>query len=162
MQPTFESTEPAISETLTSFPTVSDATPSFFPAEPATLKEAGLSFAEVEGLVLKYLLNCGTDTGRSVAEQIKLPFAVVATILDELKAQLLVIYRDSAPMNDYHSELSEVGLTRARQRNERCTFFGAAPVPLSDYVESVQAQSIANTKPRIGDLNRAFQDLQLP
>jgi predicted ATPase with chaperone activity len=138
------------------------ATHGFFPAEPQSLQEVGLTFAEVEGLVLKFLLNCGTAAGRHVADQIKLPFGLVGPILDQLKAQLLVTYRDAAPMNDYLYELTETGLMRARQRNERCTFFGAAPVNLSEYVESVRAQSIEKSKPRLADLKRAFEELQLP
>ena len=133
----------------------------FVPAEPKTLKDTGLSFSEVQGLILKYLLNRGTETGREIANQIKLPFGIVGLLLHELKAQLLVTYRDSAPMGDYQYELCEVGILRAKQRSERCTFFGSAPVRLSDYVKSVQAQSIEKAKPRLADLNRAFEDLQL-
>ncbi len=134
----------------------------FFPAEPQSLEETGLTFAEVEALVLKYLLNCGTAAGRHVASQIKLPFGLIGPILEQLKSQLFVTYRDTAAMNDYLYELTETGLMRARQRNERCTFFGAAPVHLNEYVTSVRAQSIEKSKPRLADLKRAFEDLQLP
>jgi hypothetical protein len=134
----------------------------FFPSEPQSLKEAGLNFAEVEGLVLKFLLNRGTASGRHISGQIKLPFGLIGPILLELKAQMLVTYRDSAPMNDYLYELTDGGLMRARQRNERCTFFGAAPVNLSEYVDSVWKQSIEKSKPRLADLKRAFAELQLP
>ncbi|MDA1052424.1 MAG: AAA family ATPase [Planctomycetota bacterium] len=138
------------------------ATHGFFPSEPQSLRESGLGFAEVEGLILKYLLNCGTAAGRHIANQTKLPFGLIGPILQELKVQLLVTYRDTAPMSDYLYELTDSGLMRARQRNERCTFFGAAPVILSDYVASVWKQSIEKSKPRLADLKRAFADLQLP
>jgi len=134
----------------------------FFPCEPQSLQESGLTFAEVEGLVLKYLLNCGTAAGRHTASQIKLPFGLIAPIMQKLKTQLLVTYRDTAPMSDYLYELTETGLMRARQRSERCTFFGAAPVVLSEYAASVWMQSIEKSKPRSADLKRAFADLQLP
>ncbi len=134
----------------------------FFPIEPQTLEATGLTLSEVEGLILKYLLNCGSATGRHIADQVKLSFAVVNPILYQLKSRLLVLHRDGAPMGDYTYELSDSGLTRARQRSERCTYFGAAPVRLSDYVESVKAQSIEKAKPRVQDLKRAFKDLQLP
>ena len=134
----------------------------FFPSEPQSLRETGLTFSEVEGLILKYLLNCGTAAGRHIASQIKLPYGLISPILSELKSQLLVTYRDSAPMNDYLYELTDTGLRRARQRNDRCTFFGAAPVHLKDYVESVLTQSIEKSKPKLADLKRAFAELQLP
>jgi len=134
----------------------------FFPKEPETLEEAELTAVEVESLVLKYLLNCGYTSGRHVADQIKLPFSIVSPVLSALKSQLLVTYRDTAPMSDYVYELTDTGLVRARQRYERCTFFGAAPVRLTQYVASVNAQSIENAKPRVSDLRRAFEELQLP
>ena len=134
----------------------------FFPSEPQSLQDAGLNFAEVEGLILKFLLNRGTASGRHIASQIKLPFGLINPILLELKSQMMVSYRDAAPMNDYLHELTESGLMRAHQRSERCTFFGSAPVNLSDYVNSVRKQSIEKSKPRLADLKRAFAELQLP
>ncbi|MCA9143604.1 MAG: AAA family ATPase [Planctomycetaceae bacterium] len=134
----------------------------FFPSEPQSLEAAGLHFAEIEGLILKFLLNRGNASGRHIASQIKLPFGLISPVLDDLKSHMLVTYRDSAPMNDYLYELTEGGLMRARQRNERCTFFGAAPVNLKDYVDSVWKQSIEKSKPRLADLKRAFAELQLP
>ncbi|MEO8494319.1 MAG: AAA family ATPase [Planctomycetota bacterium] len=163
MQTSTSTTEPVVATVVPLQRRPSRAeTHGFFPAEPQSLKESKLTFAEVEGLVLKYLLNCGTAAGRHVASQIKLPFGLIGPILQELKSQLFVTYRDAAPMGDYMYELTAAGLGRARQRNDRCTFFGAAPVILSEYVASVRAQSIEKSKPRLADLKRAFADLQLP
>ena len=39
------------------------------------------------------------------------------------------------------------------------SYFGAAPVDLSDYIRSVTAQSIAHQHPTAADLQRAFHDL---
>lgn len=133
----------------------------FFPVEPTTLRQAGLSVAEVEGFCLRYLLNCGTGLGRAIAENLKLPFVMVADILHSLKDQLLVTFRDTAPMGDYVYELTDQGLVRARRRAEHCTYFGSAPVRLSEYLDSVRKQSIDKCKPKPADLRRAFQDLQL-
>ena len=134
----------------------------FFPVEPGTLQEAGLSTNETESLVLKFLLNTGAATGRHIAKQISLPFIILREVLDSLKAQLLVSYRDSAAMGDYRYELSEAGLSRARRRAEQCTYFGTAPVRLGDYIDSVHAQSLEKAKPRLQDLKNAFTDLTLP
>lgn len=134
----------------------------YFPEEPQTRKETGLSVTEIESLILKLLLNCGIATGREVAQHIRLPFTVVKDELLSLKAQLLVAYRDGAPMNDYEYELTELGVDRARRRAEVCTYFGAAPVRLATYIDAIQKQSIENATPRLNDLRRAFADLQLP
>jgi hypothetical protein len=133
----------------------------FFPHEPATLKDTGLSVAEVEGFCMRYLLNCGTGTGRAISDNLKLPFVIVHQILQALKDQLLVTFRDTAPMNDYVYELTEQGLVRARRRAEHCTYFGAAPIRVCDYVDSVRRQSVDKVKPKPADLRRAFSDLQM-
>lgn len=133
----------------------------FVPVEPASLNEAGLTAAEVEGYCLRYLLTCGTGTGRAIADNLKLPFNLVVEVLSTLKDQLLVTFRDTAPMSDYVYELSEQGLVRARRRAEHCTYFGAAPVRLCDYVEAMRRQSVDKVKPRPANLRRAFSDLQL-
>ncbi len=134
----------------------------FFPEEPQSLSQTGLSRAEVESLILKLLLNCGVATGRVVAKHIRLPFRIVNDELLALKSQLLVAYRDGAPMNDYEYELTELGMDRARRRSEVCTYCGAAPVRMSTYIESIKKQAIEHATPRLADLRRAFADLQMP
>ena len=44
-------------------------------------------------------------------------------------------------MNDYQYQLTDLGRERARRYSQHCTYFGAAPVSLADYVASVKAQS---------------------
>jgi predicted ATPase with chaperone activity len=133
----------------------------FFPVEPTSLKEAGLTIAEMEGFCLRYLLTCGTGSGRAIADNLRMPFNLIAEVLQMLKDQLLLTFRDSAPMNDYVYELSEQGLIRARRRAEHLTYFGAAPVRFSEYVDAVKRQSVDKVKPNPADLRRAFADLQL-
>jgi len=58
--------------------------------------------------------------------------------------------------------LTELGIIRAQQRAEVCTYYGAAPIRLEAYNEAVKKQSIENATPRLADLQRAFADLQLP
>jgi hypothetical protein len=133
----------------------------FFPIEPTSLRQAGLTDAEVEGYCLRYLLNCGTGTGRAIADNLKLPFVLVSSVLLTLKQQLLITIRNTAPMADYLYELTEEGLIRARRRAEHCTYYGSAPVRFTDYLDAVRKQSIDQCKPKMPDLRRAFRDLQL-
>jgi hypothetical protein len=133
----------------------------FVPREPASLEAAGLTKSDVEALVLKYLLNVSVASGRQIADQIKLPFGIVQPLLQSLKAQMLVVYKNSAAMSDYEYEVSDTGLERARRYHDRCTYFGAAPVSLDDYVESVSRQSMRNSRPRLAEMCRAMDDLLL-
>lgn len=134
----------------------------FFPKEPATLEEAGLTPTDVEALVLKQLLITGVATGRKIAEQIKLPFGITQELLRGLKQQLLVNYKAQSSMGDFEHELTVEGEKRARWYVDRCTYCGSAPVPLRDYVRSIERQSVKKLHPKLSDLSAAFGDLCLP
>ncbi|HZZ28950.1 MAG TPA: AAA family ATPase [Pirellulales bacterium] len=131
----------------------------FVPLEPTSYHEAMLSESEVEALVLKFLLSRGDAAGRDIAEQLKLPFALIEELLRQLKQDQLVFHRGSAAMNDYQFQLAELGRERARRLSEHCTYFGSAPVHLKHYVASVQAQSLMRQRPTVQSLREAFDDL---
>ncbi len=131
----------------------------FRPKPVSDFQEAGLSLAQVEGLVLKYLLGCGFATGRRIAEELGLPFGAFPDFLRSLKNQQIVAYADSTAANDYLYQLTDLGRVRARGYFEECQYVGTAPVPFSCYLEAIAAQTIAGEHPREADLRRAFSDL---
>jgi hypothetical protein len=133
----------------------------FTPVEPESFQAAGLSDSEVEALILKFLLARGDASGREIAEQVKLPFVLVDTLLRELKNQQLVCHRGAAAMNDFQYQWTELGRERGRRYAQHCTYFGSAPVALKDYIESVHTQSLTRQHPTPEDLRRAFDDLLL-
>lgn len=133
----------------------------FVPTEPKSFREAGLTDTAVESLVLKFLLARGDATGREAADQIKLPFLLIDELLRNLKNEQLVGHRGSAPMNDFVYQLSDVGRERARRFWNHCTYFGAAPVSLEDYIASVKAQSLTTQTPTAESLRAAFGDMLL-
>src|SRR4051812_38592041 len=57
---------------------------------------AGLNSAQIEGLVLKFLLNFGNASGRRVADELGLPFGPFPEFLRHLKNQQIVAYTDNA------------------------------------------------------------------
>src|SRR5687767_7796236 len=133
----------------------------FLPPEPATLEAAGLTPTDVEALVLKLLLNSGATVGRRIAEQLRLPFGLVAEQLRLQKAQMLLNYSNQAAMGDFEYDLTEEGQKRAHWHASRCTYCGAAPVPLEDYVAAVEKQSVRKLKPKLAELSQAFNELML-
>ncbi len=86
---------------------------------------------------------------------------LVDELLRQLKIDQLVVHRGSAPMNDYQYQLSDLGRERARRYFEQCSYFGSAPVALSDYVAGVRAQSLSGQHPTAEALHAAFADLLL-
>ncbi len=131
----------------------------FRPRPVADFAEAGLNFAQVEGLVLKFLLNIGVASGRRIAEELGLPFGPFPEYLRNLKNQQIVAYTNSTAANDYLYSLTDSGRARAKVYFEECSYVGAAPVPFEDYVKSVAAQTIQAESPKQEDLRRAFSDL---
>ncbi len=131
----------------------------FVPLEPSSFRQMELTDTEIESLLLKYLLARGDASGREVAEQTKLPFVLLEDLLRQLKFDQLLVYRGTAPMNDYIYQLTDLGRERARRYVEHCTYFGSAPVVLSEYIKSVHAQSLTKQHPTNADLERTFKDL---
>ncbi len=132
---------------------------SWAPEEPATIEAAGLSGSEVENLILKALAAQSEATGRFLSEHIRLPFRLIEPLLASMKQDQLVAHKGAAMMNDYVFQLTSFGRERAKLLSAHCTYYGAAPVPLSAYVASVQQQSLVNQHPTEEDMHRAFEDL---
>lgn len=131
----------------------------FIPRAPETLEQSGLTADEVERLILKYLLSKGSATGRVVAQQIRLPFGIIDPLLKGLKYDQLLAFVGTAEMGDYEYSITDMGRERARRYVEECTYFGAAPVGLKDYLQAMERQSIAKQQVTEADLKKAFTDL---
>ena len=138
---------------------VNDREEPFIPREPRSLNEAGVGETMVEELIMRYLLVRGEASGRMIADQVKLPFLLVEPILNRLKYEQMTAYRGSNSVNDYTHTLTDAGRERARQFNNRTTYFGSAPVTLEHYCEAVKCQSVEGQHPRREELTLAFRDL---
>ena len=129
------------------------------PIEPQTLEQAGLNGQIIEEITMRYLLNRGESSGRAIADQLKVPFRLVEPTLNRLKAQQLSCYLGSTAFNDYIHALTDAGRDRARRHVQKTTYFGSAPIPLEQYIQSVKLQSVEHQHPNSEDLRRAFSDL---
>jgi len=131
----------------------------FHPAPPRTLEETGLPTSMIESSVLKYLSVVGHACGRAIAEQICLPFGILEGLLQSLRTRQILVHTASAPVNDYYYMLTEQGRERAQAAMSTCGYVGPAPVPLADYVVSVDAQTIRAEAPKRHQLENAFADI---
>ena len=129
------------------------------PAEPTDFYESRINETLLEAIIYRFLKNIGECEGRKIAEQVRLPFNMITPILDRLKMEQRVAYKSSTATNDYIYVLTESGREIARSLAMDCTYFGACPVDLNDYVISVKKQTIEGQYPKKPDLLRAFQDL---
>lgn len=133
----------------------------FKPAEPSSLAETGLSEPLVESLICKHLLAGGQASGRTLAERLCLPYGILEGELQRLRHRQFVTHTGAAPLNDYYYALTDQGRQRAQLFTEACAYVGPAPVPLDDYVLSVEAQSIRAEAPRRAQLEQAFSDITI-
>ncbi len=137
----------------------SDVKQGFLPRVPTTVEETGLTEEEIERLVLKFLLQKGSATGREICAQVKLPYQIIEPLMKQWKRDALVTYKGAAEMGDYHFAIVDLGRERARRYIDECGYNGSAPVVLGDYLKAMKAQTIANQSVTEEDLTRAFSDL---
>ena len=133
----------------------------FFPKAPRSLKDAGVSADEVGSLVLKLLGARGAVTGRKIAAHIRLGFGVVEPVLNSLRKEQLVALKGDAVAGDYTYIITQKGMTLAKDLSNECTYFGATPVTLEQYLAAMERQSVADQVIRAPDLKKAFSDLLL-
>jgi predicted ATPase with chaperone activity len=134
---------------------------SFVPAEPKTLEETGLSETAVEGLILKHVASVGGASGRGISEHLCLSFGIIEKNLQRLRGRQFLTHRGSAALSDYIYALTDRGLEDAQLQAAACAYRGPAPVPLTDYVNSVDAQTITAESPRRPQLEAAFRDISV-
>ncbi len=113
----------------------------FWPSEPTSLDDAGIGETFVEALICQILLSVGTLSGRKIAERIGLPFGIIDIQLAGLRTRQYIAHARSAPLNDFYYSLTENGQKRAIASQRNCSYLGPAPVPLSEYLLSVEAQA---------------------
>ncbi len=155
-EPPQDSEEALLSESVVD---ARDGHGDWFPTEPDDFRKAGLSDSEVEDLLLKCLNAQSEASGRDLSDQVKLPFRLLDSTLQQMKQDQLVAHRGASMMNDYIYQLTNKGRERAKKLSEHCTYYGSAPVSLSHYIDSVSKQTMADQHPSEADLHRAFEDL---
>jgi len=148
--------------TVEALPGTNNSAPAkFVPVEPQTFAETGLSYGDLQALILKLLLNRSTLTSRGLSEQVQLPRPLIVEALEVLRAELLISIKGSSGLEDYNYQLTEAGYDRARRLLKQCTYAGVAPVPLESYIHAMERQSLQHSRLSYKDLQSAFEGLRL-
>ena len=152
---------PSLAKSSSSGSDVSLEEDNFTPKAPRSLKEAGLSDDELSRLIMKLLSAQGGTTGRNVSGHVKLPFVLVERILKDMRREQMVVLKGEAIAGDYTYVITEKGLALAKELTRECTYYGAAPISLAQYVAATKAQTITGLTIRAPALKKAFSDLLL-
>ncbi|HUF52959.1 MAG TPA: ATP-binding protein [Dehalococcoidia bacterium] len=118
------------------------------PAAPASVEETRLDIGLLADLALKTLYFAGNAPGETLAAQMALPLQVTSEVLGLLRREQLCVVTGGAGISvgglDY--SLTTAGLERASSALSLNGYVGPAPVPLSEYFEAVQRQSIQSVE----------------
>lgn len=133
----------------------------FWPSDPASLHELGLNEPFIEGLICRLLRSAGNQTGRKIASAVCIPFRMIEGLMERLKSKRMVLHCGSASLNDYIFGLTDEGRRRAETSHSECAYTGPAPIPLNDYVISVEAQAICDQPIRREELDDAFFNVSM-
>jgi predicted ATPase with chaperone activity len=133
----------------------------FQPPEPQSLEQTGISPIVIETLICKYLLQVGSTSGRDIAARLCLPFGILEEVLLALRNRQVLVHHGQAALNDYCYALTEQGVVRARSAMQACAYVGPVPVPLEEYVLSVDAQTIRAEPARREQLTAAFRGISI-
>ena len=133
----------------------------FCPTEPAPIEETGWARNSSSSRSAS-IWPCSART-RAVPSPTTSAcrFNVVEPLLGTLRTNQIVVHAGSAPFNDYYYSLTAQGRTRAMSFLEACGYVGPAPVPLVDYVISVEAQSITAEAPGPEKLAEAVRGISV-
>ncbi|MFM7864805.1 MAG: AAA family ATPase, partial [Planctomycetaceae bacterium] len=136
-------------------------TDSFVPRQPLTLKDAGVTYAVLERIILRFMFSNSAVSGRRIAAQLRLPWKLTEPLLKQLRQEKHIDLSGTTAAGDSEFILTPTGRERARQYLLESSYFGAAPVPLEDYAAAVALQSPSRLQIRMADLRRAFRGLVL-
>ncbi len=141
-----------------------------FPPVPRTLEGMGIPETVLVQLALKHCLFRESFSIRELSEALKMPDPLVEQLVDILNHQKLL---DIKP-RDIHARrathmllelrygLSDEGRRRGEQALEFNSYIGPAPVPLEDYWEWVENQSVQTSEVGEDSLREVLSHLVVP
>jgi hypothetical protein len=140
-----------------------------FPPVPETFEDLGLPKNLLIQLLLKHSLFRDSISAREMANDLKIGRHMVDDLFSYLKGQgyVQVKARDALSQAntmalDLRYSLTDAGKLYAEQCLESNRYVGPAPVPLEDYWDWVEAQSINQVKVEKDRLKDVFGDLVVP
>lgn len=135
---------------------------SWNPPPLRNIEDTGISKLALADLVLKVLYFRGDLQGHDIADIIKLPFnGVVDQVLEFLKREKLIEITGTQGFGEsaYRYEIMSEGIKRALDAIDRTQYAGAAPVPLKEYIEAMDAQKRGEQAVDEDDMRKVMEHL---
>ena len=139
-----------------------------YPPIPKTLEETGLTQNLLIELLLKHAYFQDTFSIREMVRDLRIGAQMVETLISYLKTQNLLfvrprdVFTNKARLSmEMYYALTEQGKALAEQALEANRYIGPAPVPLEDYWDWVEAQTIHQVKVEMTRLKEVFADFEV-
>lgn len=122
----------------------------FWPQQPRSLEESGLTVSMVEELILKAIFFAGEMRGIDLSNKLRLPTAIIDDVIEGLRRQKYVDIRGGGASGVGKStmifQLTSFATDVLRQILERNRYNGPAPVTLAEWIASVRRQTIRGNR----------------
>ena len=128
--------------------------------KPKTVEETGLSKQFLSELISKHLYDAGALTIKTLTKRIALPGAVIEELLSYLRQEArLEVLPKLGHGQELHFSLTDLGRVAAFDALSKSGYIGAAPVPLEQYQQTVEAQSVHHNQITHDITHAAFNDV---
>ena len=139
-----------------------------YPPIPKTLEETGLTQNLLVELLLKHAYFRDTFSIREMVRDLRIGAQMVETLISYLKTQNLLfvrprdVFTNKARLSmEMYYALTDQGKALAEQALEANRYIGPAPVPLEDYWDWVEAQTIHQVRVEMARLREVFADFEV-
>ncbi len=146
-------------------PTEDEARPkmsnSFTPASPQEIDATGLNRTFLYEHMTRIVYNRGRITGADLADEMCLTYRIIDVLLSDLRKQEMIDIAGQRGYGDinYEYTLTPRGTQSAAEALLKTMYSGPVPVPLNDWIASVNAQTIKNVTVTRRNIRDAFQGL---
>jgi hypothetical protein len=148
-------------------PTDEEAAPAsgnqYTPRLPTRWEDLGLELPFLFDLVLRTVYTRGQVSGGQLANELAIPFMVLNPVLQLLRKQTLVDIVGQRGSSGDASFVYDIkppkGTSALQDAMDKTTYVGPTPVPFTDYVEAVLAQTIKKLMVTRRNIRKAFEDL---
>ncbi|MBA3533410.1 MAG: ATP-binding protein [Ardenticatenales bacterium] len=133
----------------------------WMPPIPQEAENTGLARSLLFEMILRVVYNQGRPTGGTIARTLRLPYRLVAPLLDLMRQQenLEVAGRNGLGDINYEYVLTQRGARNVEDALKKTEYAGAAPVPFEEYLAACKVQSIKGIEVTRRNIRRAFSDL---
>jgi len=141
---------------------VSNVTP---PPSPRSLADTGLSIVMMRDILLKSMFRSNLDQVSSIAKLISLPVPLTLELVDMARTQKLLTATGTMHATaggEMGYELTDAGKARALDALSQSEYYGAMPVPLTQYEVQIKRQSVRDIKLNKEQLLAGMGHLILP